>query len=115
GAYSSIHSQIEGRPVRAREDRPLVESRLASPGFSGAMQIPLLRGRDFEERDWADAPGVMLKNKSMARRYWPDAQARTPQAPDEYEQDPIGERVSFQSQEGGPLTIARIVGDVADF
>src|SRR5207245_1590297 len=31
---------------------------------------PVIRGRDFDERDGKGAPGVVLINETMARRYW---------------------------------------------
>lgn len=42
-----------------------------SPGYLSLFEIPILRGRDIEESDTADAPGVVLINEAMARRYWP--------------------------------------------
>ena len=39
------------------------------------MRIPLVHGRDFEERDQEGAPGVVIINEAMARRYWPKSNA----------------------------------------
>ena len=38
-----------------------------SPGFFRAMQVPLMRGRDFTDADRVDAPGVAILNETMAR------------------------------------------------
>jgi putative ABC transport system permease protein len=56
-----------------------------------------LRGRDFTERDAADAQPVVIINQTMARRFWPD-------------EDPIGRRLII----GETITheIIGIVGDV---
>jgi predicted permease len=35
------------------------------------MRIPLVRGRDFDERDREDAHRVVIINETMERRYWP--------------------------------------------
>jgi predicted permease len=41
-----------------------------SPGYFGVLKIPILRGRDFNSSDTADAPAVVLINEAMARRFW---------------------------------------------
>jgi putative ABC transport system permease protein len=41
-----------------------------SPGYFAVLRIPVIRGRDFDERDGKGAPGVVLINETMARRYW---------------------------------------------
>jgi len=39
--------------------------------YFSALKIPLLRGRSFTKRDDAAAPGVVIVNEAMAKRYWP--------------------------------------------
>jgi len=41
-----------------------------SPGYFGVLKIPILRGRDFNSSDTAEAPAVVLINETMARRFW---------------------------------------------
>jgi predicted permease len=43
----------------------------ASAGYFEAFKIPILRGRDFTDHDVAGAPGVVIINESMAKKYWP--------------------------------------------
>jgi putative ABC transport system permease protein len=43
----------------------------ASAGYFEAFKIPILRGRDFTDRDVAGAPGVVVISESMAKKYWP--------------------------------------------
>jgi len=42
-----------------------------SPGYFDVFGIPVLKGRDFSFADDANAPGVVIINEAMARRYWP--------------------------------------------
>lgn len=42
-----------------------------TPGYFSAMQIPLLQGRDFSERDDAKSPAVMLVNQAFAQKFFP--------------------------------------------
>jgi predicted permease len=44
-----------------------------SPGYFDVFGIPILKGRDFSFADDGDAPGVVIINEAMARRYWPTA------------------------------------------
>jgi putative ABC transport system permease protein len=41
-----------------------------TPGYFGAIRIPLVAGRDFTWRDRAEAPGVAIVNQAAARRFW---------------------------------------------
>jgi putative ABC transport system permease protein len=65
------------------------------------MNIPLVRGRFFTERDNADAPGVALVDETMARKYWPD-------------QDPIGQHITFEGTQENPKwrEVVGIVGHI---
>jgi predicted permease len=45
-----------------------------SPQYFGTMQIPLLEGRDFTERDDADARQVIIVNRAFSQRYFPGEQ-----------------------------------------
>ena len=84
--------QIEGRPPAARaEDRPRADFRLVSPDYFPAMGIRLLHGRVFTEQDGPGSPAVVVINKALVDRYFPD-------------EDPIGKRFQF----------GEIVGVVAD-
>ena len=69
--------QVVGRP----EDKSRQQGASwmnTSSGYFDAFKIPILRGRDFTDRDVAGAPGVVLINESMAKKYL--AQRRSPGA-----------------------------------
>jgi putative ABC transport system permease protein len=91
--------EIVGRPETISEE-PYADIRIIDSEYFRAMEIPLLKGRWFSERDSSDAPKVMVINETMARLYWPD-------------EDPIGKRVTMKDW-GDPLTgeIIGVVGDV---
>jgi predicted permease len=42
-----------------------------TPGYLTAMQIPVLEGRDFSERDDMQAEQVMMVNRTFAEKYFP--------------------------------------------
>ena len=78
-----------------------------SPGFFDVFRIPIVRGRDFNERDSGQAPPVVLINETMARRYWPEG-------------DPLNDRliigrgVMREFADEPERQIIGIVGDVRD-
>ena len=55
----------------AVSDRPRSDVAIVTPGYFGAMRIPLLKGRDFTARDNASAPPVLVVNQAFARQYFP--------------------------------------------
>jgi putative ABC transport system permease protein len=42
-----------------------------SPGYFEVFNIPLKRGRTFNDRDDSRAPAVVVINEAMARQFWP--------------------------------------------
>jgi len=46
-----------------------------SPGYFSVLDIPLLAGRDFTDRDDEKAPRVAVINEAMARLFWPGRSA----------------------------------------
>jgi predicted permease len=89
---------IEERPAPA-PDRPRSDIAIVTPGYFRAMGVPLLNGRDFNERDDAQAPPVLVVNQAFGRKYFPG-------------EDVIGKRI--QSGAGQPSTMREIVGVVGD-
>jgi len=73
-------------------------------GYFQVLQIPLIRGRIFDEHDGPDSPHVAVISESLARERWPS-------------QDPIGHTIEFGNMDGDLrlLTIVGIVGDVRDY
>jgi putative ABC transport system permease protein len=71
---------IEGRPTPHRGEGPDGTYRVVLPGYFRTMNIAL-RGRDFVEQDNQSAPGVVIVNDFIARKYWPN-------------EDAIGKRIS---------------------
>jgi predicted permease len=75
----------------------------ASPGYFSVFHIPILHGRDFTEQDTGSAPGVVLINEAMAKKYWPKG-------------DPVGQQLLIGKGVGPQFTEPprQIVGVVAD-
>ena len=79
------------------------EFRVTSDGYFGAMGIPLVRGRLFDERDTPNAPHVAVISESLAEKEFAG-------------QDPIGRSIQFGNMDGvlTPYVVVGIVGDVRD-
>ena len=78
-----------------------------SPGYFDTFEIPVRRGRVFNELDDADAPPVVIINQALADEYWPDGS------------DPLAERMLIGGGSGNMKELAeepvrQIVGVVAD-
>ena len=69
---------IVGHPPAKGEYNGDEQWRSVSAHYFGTLQIPLLRGRTFGDADSGGAPGVVIVNQAMAKKYWKD-------------QDPIGQ------------------------
>ncbi len=90
---------VEGQSSPNPEEDPSADRYSISPTYLRAMRIPLLSGREFDDRDRADSPQVVLVNESAARKFWPG-------------EDPIGKRFRFGDTKGAWKTVVGVVGDV---
>ena len=66
---------VVGQPVPPVQERPHTRYSCVGPGYFATLETPLLQGRDFDARDAADAPPVMVINETMARRLFPHGNA----------------------------------------
>jgi len=90
---------IDGRTV-ANPDDLSADFFAVTPNFFSTMKIAMLRGRDFTDRDTANAPWVAAINETMARRFFPD-------------QNPIGQRVRVDlSEEDQYREVIAVVKDI---
>ncbi len=99
---SSTNFAIEGRPAPVGAEQIEVPFDAVSPSYFRVMGIPLLSGREFDERDIAGATPVVIINQTFALRFFPG-------------EDPIGKRFAYGGLAGpnNPwITIVGIVGDM---
>ena len=86
--------------ILLRVSQPL---QLVAPGFFRTLQLPLLRGRDFE---WPDRSlgrqRVAIVNQAFARRFFPN------------DIDPVGQTVGVDADCPGKPAALTIIGVVAD-
>jgi predicted permease len=93
--------RIESRPLPEGQATPRVDMRVASPEYFQTMGIPVVAGRRFTAQDGAEAAGVAMVNKAMARRFWGAA-------------SPLGQRLSFDAGKTW-RTVVGVVGDVKQY
>jgi predicted permease len=81
--------------------RPLGNMHSISPGYLRTFGIPLVAGRDFDQRDSNDRPSVVLISQATAKRLFPG-------------ENPVGRQMFFGTNNGtGLLTeIVGVVGDI---
>jgi predicted permease len=102
GNNSSGSFSIEGRTVQPGEMSPWGNRWLAGASYFQTMNIPLVQGRYFDDRDVVGASPVAIIDESMRRKYWAD-------------ENPIGKRISFQRDpQGNPIwrEVVGVVGHV---
>jgi predicted permease len=66
---------VEGYAKGVGEDDPRAQFRTISPGFFGALGVPIIAGRDFSDGDRRDAEGVVIVSQSLAKRMFPNGDA----------------------------------------
>jgi predicted permease len=91
---------LEGQQPVKVGDAPMIQINSVTPGYFATMRIPVLAGRDIAATDRADAPHVIVVNKSFAERTWPGQSA-------------LGKRIQFGSE--GFWTIVGVAGDTKHY
>ena len=93
---------VEGRSFPPHGQEYITVYRSSRPNYFATMRVPLVAGRDFNDRDTADAPPVVIINQKLAHLRFPG-------------RDPIGQRISFTDPRREPKwrTIVGVVRDLA--
>ncbi|CAA9216611.1 MAG: Acidobacterial duplicated orphan permease (function unknown) [uncultured Chthoniobacterales bacterium] len=100
GANSrSPYARTEGNPPPVNQ-RPLGKNNSISPGFFKTFGVPLLAGRDFDERDTATRQPVVIISNSAAKKLFAG-------------EDPIGKQMYFGTDNGVGL-VTEVIGVVGD-
>src|SRR6476646_1537495 len=73
---------VEGRVLPRGEKFINADQRVVAGHYFETMQIPLLKGRFFNDQDTEDKLRVVVVDEFMAQQLWPN-------------QDPLGKRISF--------------------
>jgi predicted permease len=89
-------------PEHARPEGNMMSEasiRMATPGYFETLGLALIGGREFTERDDADAPRVVIINQKLARNTWGD-------------EDPVGRNLVLDYQRGAyPYEVVGVVRD----
>lgn len=99
-----MHSglQVEGALPEVKGQERAATTRYVSPGYFQVMGIPILKGREFTERDVSGAPSGVVVNEAMARAYWGTL-------------DVMGKRISLSKEEKTQKPIwNEVIGVAAD-
>jgi putative ABC transport system permease protein len=69
---------------------------VVSPGYFRTMQIPVVDGRDFDDRDTTKTKRVIVINQRMAEMLWPGESA-------------VGKRIFIGADSKDPLEVVGVV------
>jgi hypothetical protein len=86
---------IEGYQMPPNQQSIEVRSSDIGNGYFATLDIPIIRGRAFDDRDRANSPRTVIVNETMAQRFWPD-------------RDPIGMSLDIKEEGGGPAEVIGI-------
>jgi putative ABC transport system permease protein len=101
---------VEGRPGYLDEfvfgegegvvtaDATRINANIIGPGFFRTLGIPLVRGRDFHERDVEGRPPVVILNETAVKMHFGGG-------------NPLGQRVSFRGRQGPWREVVGVVRD----
>ena len=86
----------EGETLARGSAGRTIMTTVISAGYFRAMQIPILDGRDFDDRDHANAQRVVIVNQQMANMLWPGESA-------------IGKRIFIGAESRDALQVVGVV------
>ncbi len=98
GAQTPAPVAVMGTTLPPLSERPSANRHLVSPRYFQTLGIPIRAGRDFDERDSARVPHVVIVNETFVRRHFPGA-------------DPIG-RTLITGMAERPSQVIGVVADV---
>ncbi len=66
---------VDGHVPATGEEQPRANFQFISPALFATLGLPILEGRDFDDRDRADSEPVAIVSESLARRMFPGGHA----------------------------------------
>ena len=100
GGWSTGSFNVEGFVVPPNTNGPWGDIRVVSGNFFGALQIPLLHGRLFNESDAISSPRVAVVDDEFVRHFYKPGD------------EPIGKRIYFENTVTDSTKFITIVGVV---
>ncbi len=100
GGDTSVVFPDRAAPVPSEIPRAQINA--CDPHYFRTMEIPLLRGRDFNNGDTPDSPTVAIVNQTMINKFWNGA-------------DPIGKSIRLPEEGNITATVVGFVGDVKQY
>lgn len=99
GMVSSGSYSIVGYTPGPSEAAPHGRQEVVGGDYFRAMQIPLIKGRTFNDGDGPDSPPVVVIDEYLVGRYFRDA-------------DPIGQQLRRGGPDSPPFTVVGVVGSI---
>jgi predicted permease len=101
GSVNGTGIWVQGRAydLSLREQNNDINRMVISPNFFDLMEIPVLRGRSFTDRDHATGPKVVIINEAAVRKFFPN-------------EDPLGRRFGTSVETSGDMEVVGILKDV---
>jgi predicted permease len=96
--FESSTVYAEGQPFKSASELPLAVPFTVGPDFFKTLEIPLVAGRDFDERDGAKDARAAIVNETFARKFWPGQEA-------------LGRRFSLSGPGDAYLTVVGVAAD----
>ena len=91
---------FENRPAPPRGSETFAVYRVSRPGYFAVMRVPILKGRDFTDRDNSGSPRAVIINEALRRRMFRN-------------EDPIGKRITVGDVRNPAwMTIVGVIGDI---
>ena len=86
----------EGETLARGSAGRTIMTNVISPGYFNTMQIPILEGRDFDDRDQQKTQRVVIVNQRMAQTLWPGESA-------------VGKRIFLGADSRDPFEVVGVV------
>ncbi len=102
GCLDNATFDIAGQPPQPPEKRPSAAFSVVGPDYFRAMQIPLMRGREFSDSDSVHTPVVAIVNQEFVQRFFPKENA-------------IGMQIEVKDGNHKQAQIVGIAGNVSQY
>ena len=101
GSVNGTSIWIQGRAydLSVREHNNDINRLVVSPNFFDLMEIPVVRGRGFTDRDHATGQKVVIINEAAVRKFFPN-------------EDPLGRRFGSSVETSGEMEVVGVLKDV---